>query len=113
MIQTPDGFVVREDDHADLPNCTVLHRLDQFRHVLLTSQQVRITHVFVVSADWLDEGHGRQVACSQRGKELLDVLQVLGSGGRTFRVPGEVVDEWMMKLKGRIRTAGNRVSQAA
>src|SRR6266545_2639913 len=113
VIPAPAGFVVRDDDHAVLPNGTVLHRLDQICHVLLTSQQVRITHVFVVSTDWLDEGHGRQVACPQRSKELLNVLQVLSSGGRPFRVRGEVVERLMMKLKERIGVARNGVIPTA
>ena len=68
--------------------------------------------MFVVSADWLDEGHGRQVACPQSSKEVLNVLQVLGSGGCAFPVREEVVEWLMMKLKERIGMAGNGVIPA-
>src|ERR1700730_8481734 len=38
VIPAPAGFAARDDDHAVLPNGTGLHRLNQIRYVLLTSQ---------------------------------------------------------------------------
>src|SRR5262245_3032142 len=99
MVPASPAFVVGDDDDAVLPDGAVLHGLDQGCGVLLTSQQIGITWVFVVSTDRLDESHAWHAAGPEGSEEILDVLQVLHSGGRPFGVRGEIVERLVMKLK--------------
>src|SRR5437867_11020117 len=109
MIPASPALVVAYDDDTVLPDGAVLHGLDQAGDVLLTSQRICITWLFVVSTDRLDESHGWHVARPEGSEEVVDVPQVLHSGGRPFGVRSEVVERLMTKLKERIRTSGHGV----
>lgn len=75
-------LIVRHNDRALVPHIAVLHSADDVCDMLLPSDYVRITGMFVVDSRKLDECDRRQPVVLQVGQELGLVLQVrIRSGG--------------------------------
>src|SRR5438552_11669405 len=82
MVPTTAVFVVGDDDHAVLPDLAVAHGGHELSHVLLTRDFIRVTRMFVVGAERLDESHRRQPTRCDVREEVLFVLQMRARAGR-------------------------------
>src|SRR2546430_4293563 len=65
--------------------------------------------MFVVGADRLDKYDGRQLAAGEVTEEIGFVSEVLRLRGRPISVPSKECKRLMVKLKERVRMAGQRI----
>src|SRR5580658_5846409 len=78
MIVPAIGIVIEHNQRRIWPLRLALEEVSDLNHELLLIQRIGIARMGVLNSDGFEEAYGRKVSGTNRGKEVVDVVVVIG-----------------------------------